>query len=100
VVLDPGFGFGKLAEANYALLAGFGELRRLGYPVLAGLSRKGFLAAPRLDGVPEDRLPGTLAANTAAVLAGAHVLRVHDVRAAVRAAGVADAILAAAVATS
>jgi len=99
IVLDPGFGFGKIGEENYALLAGFEELRQLGLPVLSGTSRKGFLAltlAPFYGGSAasaEARVHATTAANVASVLAGAHILRVHDVRAAAESAAVANAIL-------
>ncbi len=91
IVLDPGFGFGKRGEENLTLLAHFGELHGLGQPLLAGLSRKGFLA-PHL--APRDRVPATIAANTAAILAGAHILRVHDVAAARQASDLADSLLA------
>jgi|SRR6187402_520576 len=91
IVLDPGFGFGKRGEENLTLLAHFGELHSLGLPLLAGLSRKGFLA-PHL--APRDRVPATIAANTAAILAGAHILRVHDVAAARQAADLTDSLLA------
>ncbi len=104
IVLDPGFGFGKRLEENYPLLAHFEELHALGYPLLAGPSRKVFLgrtlaqANPRDNGghdVPPDRRGNaTLAAVTAAVLAGAHLVRVHDVRAAREAVAIADAIRA------
>lgn len=90
IVLDPGFGFGKLGDENFSLLAHFDQFQQLEQPLLAGLSRKSFLGGPVAD-----RLHATLAGNTAAVLAGAHILRVHDVRAAKQAAEVADAILAA-----
>ena len=93
IVLDPGFGFGKLGPENYRLLARLDALRELGRPILAGLSRKGFLAHASPSRASE-RLHATVAANTAALLAGAHVLRVHDVAAAVESAAVADAILA------
>ena len=89
IVLDPGFGFGKRLDENYPLLAALGELRTLGYPVLAGLSRKSFLTQITRS---EDSIT---AANTAAILAGAHILRVHDVPPARQAAAVADRILAA-----
>ena len=101
IMLDPGFGFGKRGEENYSLLAGLGELRGLGYPLLAGISRKGFLgkSIAGLHGgrVPaaDERLHATVAANTAAILAGAHLVRVHDVLAALEAAAVADEILTA-----
>ncbi len=98
IVLDPGFGFGKRGDENYPLLAGLGELRGLG-PLLAGVSRKGFLGQSIADlhggKVPaaNARLQVTTAANTAAILAGAHIVRVHDVMAAREAAAVADAVL-------
>jgi len=99
IVLDPGFGFGKNFDENYPLLARFHELHSLGYPLLAGTSRKSFigrtLARSGRDLPPEKRLHGTLATVTAAVLKGAHIVRVHDVRPAVEAARIADAILAA-----
>ena len=94
IVLDPGFGFGKLGPENYPLLARLDALRTLGRPILVGLSRKGFLAHASPSTAAATRLHATVAANTAALLAGAHVLRVHDVAAAVEAAAVADAILA------
>ena len=105
ILLDPGFGFGKLGQENYSLLSRLSSLQSLGRPLLVGISRKGFLAhalsathkgnsftnSPPPTG---RRLHPTLAANTAAILAGAHVLRVHDVAPAIEAAAVADAILA------
>ena len=104
IILDPGFGFGKLGRENYPLLARLANLHTLGRPLLIGLSRKGFLAhalsathvGTTFTNSPPPlakRLNATIAANTAAVLAGAHVLRVHDVPAAIEAAAVADAIL-------
>ena len=98
IVLDPGFGFGKMGDENYALLAGFSELQALGYPLLAGASRKGFLLhtlETRTGNEPsaKSRLHATLAVHTAAILAGAGIIRVHDVRAAVEAAAITDAIL-------
>lgn len=98
VVLDPGVGFGKRLDENYPLIARLDEFAGLGYPLMAGASRKGFLGqsiAARTDGSPpamDRRLYATLAANTAAILGGAHILRVHDVRAALEAAAVADAV--------
>lgn len=99
LVLDPGFGFGKSFEENYPLLARFEELHRLAFPLLAGTSRKSFVG--RLvrrngkDAAAEDRLLGTVATETAVILKGAHIIRAHDVRGAVDAARVADAILSA-----
>ena len=97
IALDPGFGFGKNFEQNYPLLARFEELQSLGFPLLAGTSRKSFLgrmlAKDGTDAPVADRLYGNLAAHTALILKGAHILRTHDVKAAVEAARVADAIL-------
>jgi dihydropteroate synthase len=101
IVLDPGFGFGIIADQNYSLLAGLDGLGGLGQPLLAGVSRKGFLAgtlSPLYRGkdVPADRRGNaSLAAVTATILAGAHLVRVHDVRPSREAAAIADAILAA-----
>lgn len=94
IVLDPGFGFGKRGAENYVLLAGLGELHGLGYPLLAGTSRKSFLRGPATGSghAAVDRLPGTLATVTASILAGAHIVRVHDVLACREAAAAADAI--------
>jgi dihydropteroate synthase len=101
IVLDPGFGFGIIADQNYSLLAGLDELSGLGQPLLAGVSRKGFLGktlSPLYKGVdvPVDRRANaSLAAVTATILAGAQLVRVHDVRPSREAAAIADAILAA-----
>jgi dihydropteroate synthase len=97
IVLDPGFGFGKSLDENYPLLAHFDELHALGYPLLAGVSRKAFLGRTlsQIYGhdVPADqRGNATVAATTAAMLAGAHLVRVHDVKPAREAVAIADAI--------
>lgn len=84
VILDPGFGFAKTVEQNYYLLRHLDMLAPLGLPVLAGLSRKSMLYKV-LGGGPGDMLNATTAANMAALMGGAAVLRVHDVRAAVEA---------------
>jgi dihydropteroate synthase len=126
IVLDPGFGFGKILDENYPLLAGLETLHALGYPLLVGLSRKSFLRhalpqAERPQSISASTQPmqiadashsshaqnsahemesphalqnTTTAANTAAILGGAHILRVHDVRPAREAAAIADSILA------
>jgi dihydropteroate synthase len=98
LVLDPGFGFGKRFEENYPLLAHFAELQQTGFPLLAGVSRKSFigrmLARDGKDAAIDERLYGTLAAETALILRGAHIIRTHDVRFALEAARVADAIVA------
>ena len=77
--IDPGFGFGKTVEQNYALLRATRQLRsELGLPVLAGLSRKSMLGA--VTGRPvEQRLAGSLGGALAAVAQGAEIVRVHDV---------------------
>ncbi|MFZ0631225.1 MAG: dihydropteroate synthase [Acidobacteriaceae bacterium] len=122
IVLDPGYGFGKVFDANYPLLAHQHELLSLGQPLLAGVSRKSFLANTLAQALPAALAPApspgevppaeakslaatlppaargnaTLAAVTAAILAGASIVRVHEVRPALEAAHVADAILNAA----
>ncbi len=102
IVLDPGFGFGKAYDRNYYLLVGLEELSCLGHPLLAGVSRKSFLgntlsALYQRGEVPVgSRGNASIAAITATILAGAHLVRVHDVRPAREAAAIADAILAAA----
>lgn len=91
VILDPGIGFGKTLEQNLDAIARLGELRRLGRPILLGTSRKSFIG--RILNLPVDeRLFGTVASNVVGILAGADILRVHDVRAHVEAAGIADAL--------
>jgi dihydropteroate synthase len=100
IVLDPGFGFGKGHAGDWRLLAGFEAFGELGFPLLAGVSRKGFLRRELAHaGVPgpsesEAREEATAAANTAAVLAGAHILRVHEVARARAVAAIADRLLA------
>ena len=98
LVLDPGFGFGKRFEENYPLLAHFAELQQMGFPLLAGVSRKSFigraLARDGKDAPVEERLCGTLAAEAALILKGAHIIRTHDVGLASQAAKMVDAIVA------
>lgn len=78
LVIDPGFGFGKTLEHNLELLRRLPELAADGRPVLAGLSRKSMIA--RLTGRPDgDRLGGSLALATFAILSGARIVRAHDV---------------------
>ncbi len=101
VVLDPGYGFGKKFDENYTVLAHQAELQSLGRPLLAGVSRKSFLGhtlSPLFggDAAPvESRTIAGIAALVAAILHGASIVRVHDVRPAVEAAHIADAVLAA-----
>jgi dihydropteroate synthase len=101
IVLDPGYGFGKRLDENYALLARQEELLALGRPLMAGLSRKSFLGhtlAPLFGGSDAPvglRENASLAAMTAAILHGASIVRVHAVRPAAEAARIADAVLSA-----
>jgi dihydropteroate synthase len=84
VILDPGFGFGKTVEDNYRLLQHFDTFLEFGYPLLAGLSRKSMIQRV-LQITPSEALNGTSILNTVALLKGASILRVHDVREAVEA---------------
>jgi len=97
IVLDPGFGFGKNFQENYPLLKRFDELHELRYPLLAGVSRKSFigrvLARNGSDAPVDERLHGTVAAETALILKGAHIIRTHEVRACADAVRVADAVV-------
>ena len=94
MVLDPGFGFGKNHEENYPLLKRFEEFHQLRFPLLVGMSRKSFigraLAREGKDAPLTDRLYGTLAAETVAILKGAHIIRTHDVRACADAVRISD----------
>ncbi len=92
LIVDPGFGFGKTVDQNLELLRELGALRALGRPVLLGTSRKSTLGRV-LDLGPEERLEATLATTALAIGAGVDMVRVHDVRANVRAARVSDAII-------
>ena len=83
LVVDPGIGFGKRDEHNYALLGGLARFTRLGHPVLVGPSRKGFIGRA-LDLPVEERLEGTAATVVWAVERGARIVRVHDVAPMVR----------------
>ncbi len=78
IALDPGFGFGKSVNQNLALLGRLNELDRLGMPLLIGTSRKSFIGKV-LDREVGDRLAGTLTTGVIAAMAGAAILRVHDV---------------------
>ena len=99
IAIDPGIGFGKTAEQNVELVARLGRLAAefCDLPLVVGTSRKSFVGKLLGDAPADRRLHGTMASVTAAILAGAHVVRVHDVRACVETARVADAIRAAAV---
>jgi dihydropteroate synthase len=92
LIVDPGFGFGKTPEQNLALVRDLAALRVLGRPILLGTSRKSTLGRV-LDLPVEERLEATLATTALGIAGGADLLRVHDVRANVRAARVSDAVV-------
>jgi dihydropteroate synthase len=92
IAIDPGIGFGKTTEHNLAILRRLPELAVLGRPILVGPSRKSFIGNV-LDLPVEERLEGTLAAVAYAVVQGARILRVHDVRSAVRVARMVEACI-------
>src|SRR5205085_7593043 len=94
IVLDPGVGFGKTAEQNVELIAQLDQLSNEfpDLPWLVGTSRKAFIGRLLDDAPVNERLHGTMATVTAAILHGASIVRVHDVKAAVETARVADAI--------
>jgi dihydropteroate synthase len=90
IIVDPGFGFAKRAEHSYTLLAQLHKLAELDRPVLSGPSRKSFLKQAVGDKPPSEREWATAAAVAASVLFGAHIIRVHGVRAMADVARVAD----------
>ncbi len=95
IAIDPGIGFGKTGAQNIELIGHLDQLARefADFPILIGTSRKSFLGK-LLDNAPADqRLHGTIASIAAAVMKGAHIVRVHDVKAAVEATKVADAVV-------
>jgi dihydropteroate synthase len=96
IALDPGIGFGKSQQQNLELLAKLDMLgaQFAGFPLLVGTSRKSFIGRLLGDAPADRRLHGTMASVTASILHGAHIVRVHDVRAAVETARIADAIKA------
>jgi dihydropteroate synthase len=92
IIIDPGIGFGKTFDHNLQIIGNLHEFTLMGMPVLIGPSRKAFIGAI-LDGAPAyERMEGTAAAVTASILAGANIVRVHDVREMSRVVRVADAI--------
>ncbi|MBQ0119829.1 MAG: dihydropteroate synthase [Bacteroidales bacterium] len=84
IIVDPGFGFSKTLDQNYELLAGLERFHELEVPLLVGVSRKSMIYK-KLGVDPARALNGTTAVNTIALMAGAHIIRVHDVREAVEA---------------
>jgi len=92
MVVDPGIGFGKTYEDNYKIINKLDEFKVLGLPVLIGTSRKAFIGNIT-GGAPVDRIEGTAATITAAILKGCHIVRVHDVAFIKKVAAVTDAII-------
>jgi len=84
IIVDPGFGFGKTMEQNYQVLSTLERLQALEVPILVGMSRKR-MVYELLGITPDEALNGTTVLNTMALMGGASILRVHDVRAAVEA---------------
>ena len=93
LILDPGIGFFKSPAQNLEILRRLGELRALGRPLLLGASRKSIIGRVLAEADPGERLEGTLAITVLAALQGVELIRVHDVRANLRAARMAEAIL-------
>jgi dihydropteroate synthase len=92
VLIDPGIGFGKDREGNLEIVRRLPELGRLGSPIVVGPSRKSFIGKT-LDLPVEERREGTAAVVALSVAGGADIVRVHDVRAMVRVARMADAVV-------
>jgi dihydropteroate synthase len=84
IIIDPGFGFGKTLRDNFTLLKHLGDFSIAGLPVMVGVSRKSMIWKT-LDITPEESLSGTSVLNTVALMNGADILRVHDVKEAVEA---------------
>ena len=84
IIIDPGFGFSKSVDDNYLLMNRLDEFTRIGYPLLVGISRKSMIYK-YFGYTPEESLNGTTILNTLALLGGADILRVHDVKEAVEA---------------
>lgn len=91
VIVDPGFGFSKTMEQNYRMMAYLEEFHSLRLPLLVGISRKSMIFKA-LEITPEEALNGTTALNVVSLMAGAHILRVHDVKEAVEAVKIVDLI--------
>lgn len=92
IVVDPGIGFGKTMQDNYKILKNLSELKSLGMPIMMGTSRKSFIG--KITGEePQERIEGTAATVTAAIMNGCHIIRVHDVGAMKKVAAVTDAMM-------
>jgi len=93
IVLDPGIGFGKAAAESVSILKSLDRFSKIGYPLLVGTSRKSFIRVLTSDQTQDGRIWGTAATVVAAILNGAHIVRVHDVRHTRILADVADRLL-------
>ena len=93
IILDPGFGFGKTLAHNYELMSNLQMFREFEVPILVGISRKSMIYK-LLDTTPQEALNGTTALNTIALLKGANILRVHDVKAAVEVVAIVECVTA------
>jgi dihydropteroate synthase len=93
-MLDPGFGFGKTLAHNVDLLRHLDAFSALGLPILVGISRKSMIGALLGDAPVSERLHGSVAASVVAAMKGAHIIRVHDVKATVDAMKIVRAVLA------
>lgn len=91
IMIDPGIGFGKSVSDNLRLIRNLGEFKALGRPIVTGVSRKSFIGHV-MGGGPQERIEGTAASVTAAILNGSRVIRVHDVKTMKRVAVMADAL--------
>jgi len=80
IVIDPGIGFGKTQDHNLKLLANLDQFKQLGYPILVGASRKSMIGAILNDRPVDERLTGTVAVHYHAMMQGANIIRVHDVK--------------------
>lgn len=92
IILDPGFGFGKTLEHNYELMNHLDLFQELGYPLLVGISRKSMISR-LLETTPAEALNGTTVLNTVALMKGAAILRVHDVKEAVETVKIVERLL-------
>ena len=92
LILDPGFGFGKSIDHNYTMLYQLSAFKKAGYPLMAGISRKSMIYK-LLEINPEEALAATSALHLAALLNGADILRVHDVKEAVQVIKLAETFL-------
>ena len=92
IIIDPGIGFGKALEHNLEILRKLEKFKELGHPICVGTSRKSFIGKLLGSGDPDDRLSGTIATCAVAIMNGADILRVHDVREIAQAARIMDSI--------